>query len=106
MSMVPLDSGQLSEGMLTELNEILNLNKFVRHLDSSSELPAEGQSHNSIGTEKEKVHQPSVIIKETDYDRRTVSLPLCSAIFYFKFFYLLTKLTITITISSLFILIC
>ena len=48
-----------AQEVLAEINEISNLNKFVKHLDSnvprpldSSELPAEGQSHS---TEREKV---------------------------------------------------
>ena len=75
-----------AQEVLTEINEIFSLKKFVKLLDSnvtrpldSSELPAEGQSYNSISTGKEKVHQPSVIIKETDYDRRKVSLSQLAA---------------------------
>ena len=70
------------------LAEISNLNKCVKHLGSnvprpldSSELPAEGQSQNSVSTEREKVHQPSVTIKETDYDSRKVPLSQTAAKF-------------------------
>ena len=73
---------------LAEINEISNLNKFVKHLDSnvprpldSSEFPAEGQSQNSVSTEREKVHQPSVTVKETDYDSRKVPLSQTAATF-------------------------
>ena len=79
---------QLSQEVLAEINQISNLNKFVKHLDSnftrpldSSELPAEGQSQNSVSTEREKVHQPSVTIKETDYDSRKVPLSQTAATF-------------------------
>ena len=51
-----------------------------RPLDSS-ELPAEGQSQTSVSTEREKVHQPSVTVKETDYDSRKVPLSQTAATF-------------------------
>ena len=77
-----------AQEVLAEINEISNLNKFVKHLDSnvprpldSSELPAEGQSQNSVSTEREKVHQPSVTVKETDYDSRKVPLSQTAATF-------------------------
>ena len=70
------------------LAEISNLNKLVKHLDSnvptpldSLELPAEGQSQNSVSTEREKVRQPSVTVKETDYDSNKVPLSQTAATF-------------------------
>ena len=79
-----------AQKVLAEINEISNLNKFIKHLDSnvprpvvidSSELPAEGQSQNSVSTEREKVHQSSVGVKETDYDSRKVPLSQTAATF-------------------------
>ena len=62
-----------SQEVLVEIKEIANLNKFVRHLESkvprpsdTSELPAEEESQNRLDTEKVKVHQPIVTVKETD----------------------------------------
>ena len=80
-----------AQQVLVEISEITNLNKFVRHLESNtprppdtSELPAEGESYddqNGKRTEQGKVHQPTVIDKETDYIRRKVPLYQSAATF-------------------------
>ena len=70
-----------TQEVLVEIKEIANLNKFVRHLESkvprpsdTLELPAEEDSQNRLGTEKVKVHQPIVTVKETDSIRRKMPL--------------------------------
>ena len=77
-----------SQEVLVEIKEIANLNKFVRHLESkvprpsdTSELPAEEESQNRLDTEKVKVHQPIVTVKETDSIRRKVPLSQSAATF-------------------------
>ena len=74
--------------VLVDIKEIANLNKFVRHLESkvprpsdTLELPAEEESQNRLGTEKLKVHQPIVTVKETDSIRRKVPLSQSAATF-------------------------
>ena len=77
-----------TQEVLVEIKEIVNLNKFVRHLESkvsrpsdTSELPAEEESQHRLGTEKVEVHQPIVTVKETDFIRRKVPLSQSAATF-------------------------
>ena len=70
-----------SQEVLVEIKEIANLNKFVRHLKSKVPRSSDTSELPRLGTEKVKVHQPIVTVKETDSIRRKVPLSQSAAVF-------------------------